>query len=155
MKLAIASIVLAFACGNPRVDSGETDRALVTNVVDGDTVDIDTGERIRYLMVDTPELSSDDCFATEARDFNESLVLGEEVTLEYDVEKQDRFGRTLAYISVGDREINTLLVERGFACVLRIPPNGADREAEFEALELAAKNAPAGMWAICQEVTCD
>jgi len=143
------------ACGNPLVDRCGPRAATVTNVVDGDTVDLDSGERIRYLLVDTPELSSDDCFATEARDFNQSLVLGKEVTLEYDVECEDRFGRLLAYVSVDGREINSLLVERGFACVLRIPPNGADRVDEFQALEQAAQNGPAGMWAVCQEVTCD
>jgi micrococcal nuclease len=42
----------------------------VINEVDGDTIDLDTGERVRYVMVDTPELSSDDCYSLEAKEFN-------------------------------------------------------------------------------------
>lgn len=61
----------------------------------------------------------------------------------------------LAYVSVGDREINALMVERGYACVLQIPPNGADRADEFDDLEYAAKNGMAGLWGACEEVTCD
>ena len=110
---------------------------LVTNVVDGDTIDLDTGDRIRYLLVDTPESvnGATDCFGQEAKTFNHDLVLGQRVTLRYDEECTDRFGRLLAYVSVGAQEINSLLVERGYACVLYIPPNGTDRKAEFDNLE--------------------
>jgi len=127
----------------------------VASVVDGDTVDLATGERVRYLMIDTPELSSDDCYAVESRDSNTDLVAGREVSIAYDVECEDMFGRLLAYVSVDQREINTLMVERGYACVLSIPPNGADRRAEFENLEAAAKAEGRGMWGACAEVTCD
>jgi len=47
------------------------------------------------------------------------------------------------------------MVERGYACVLVIPPNGEEREAEFVGLERTAKNEERGMWGACQEVTCD
>jgi len=129
---------------------------IVQSIVDGDTIDLASGERVRYLMVDTPEISggTPECYGTEARDFNSSLVLGLEVQLEYDVECEDRFGRLLAYVSLGDREVNSLLVERGFACVLYIPPNGTDRRAEFESLEATAEGTATGMWGDCQEVPC-
>jgi micrococcal nuclease len=130
---------------------------VVTRVIDGDTVEIESGERIRYLMIDTPEITggAPDCFGPEASQFNAELVLGREVSLAYDVECLDRYGRHLAYVSVGDREVNALLVERGYACVLYIPPNGEDRRAEFEALEMTAKAQARGMWGECEEVTCD
>lgn len=129
--------------------------AVVTNVVDGDTVDLDSGERVRYLMVDTPELSSGDCYAQEARQYNEQLVLGREVTLRYDVECEDHFGRLLAYVSVGGTEVNSLLVDRGYACMLHIAPNGDDRVDEFAGREVQARTQGRGMWGLCQVVACD
>jgi len=155
-------VVLGFAAtGCSGDDGGGTSRCgptsgTVVNVVDGDTVDLDTGERIRYLMIDTPELSGGgDCYSAEARDFNSDLVLNKEVTLSYDEECEDRFNRLLAYVSVQDREVNSLLVERGFACVLYIPPNGSDRRTEFETLEMTAQNESRGMGGACIEVACD
>src|SRR5690242_6898196 len=62
--------------------------AVVDHVIDGDTVVLDSGERIRYLLVDTPEITNghNDCYGAEARDYNNMLVTGQSVTLEYDVE---------------------------------------------------------------------
>jgi len=128
--------------------------AVVERVIDGDTVELDSGERVRYLMVDTPEVSGGvECYGEEARTFNTQLVEGQEIKLRYDVECEDRFGRLLAYVSVGDRDVNKLLIERGFACVLYIPPNGADVRPEYQALENQAKQEGAGLWA-CEETPC-
>jgi micrococcal nuclease len=158
--LALGSSLALAACSS---DDGDGTSAcgptsgLVTNVVDGDTIDLDSGERIRYLLVDTPESvnGATDCFGQEAKAFNHDLVLGQHVTLRYDEECTDRFGRLLAYVSVGDQEINSLLVERGYACVLYIPPNGSERRTEFDTLEAEAKAAGRGMWSACQVVTCE
>ena len=133
-------------------------RALVLEVIDGDTVVLDSGDRVRYLMVDAPEITNghDDCFGARAARFNADLVLGQTVELAYDVERTDRFGRLLAYVTVGGTEVNSLLVERGYACVLFIPPDGAARRDQFEGLERAARKAGRGMWDIdvCGEVPC-
>jgi micrococcal nuclease len=131
---------------------------VVTRVLDGDTVDLESGVRIRYLLMDTPEIAHNTseatcCFGDEARLLNESLVLNQTVTLEYDQECQDRYGRTLAYVSVGGRMVNRLMVERGFARVEIIPPNGR-YAADFEALEQSAKDANAGLWGACSAQAC-
>lgn len=149
-------VALAAGCSPSGSECGPTS-GVVANIVDGDTIDLESGERIRYLMVDTPESTNgaDDCFGVNAKTFNSDLVLGEAVTLDYDVECTDRFGRLLAYVSVGDTEVNSLMVDRGYACVLHIGPNGDDRVDEFEALEDAAKAADRGMWGLCKDVTCD
>ncbi len=130
--------------------------ALVTRVIDGDTIELEGGERVRYLLVDTPEITSgkDECFGQEAKDFNTDLVLDMVVDLDYDVECEDAYGRLLAYVSVDGREVNSLLVERGYACVLYIPPSGEDRVDEFEALEDGAEAANRGMWAACEGNPC-
>jgi micrococcal nuclease len=126
---------------------------VVTGVVDGDTVDLASGVRLRYLLVDAPEIAHPpdpaDCFGDEAWAENERLVLGEEVALDYDVECQDRYGRTLAYVTFGGRMINRVLVERGYARVLVIPPNGSAYAGEFQALEAEAQAAGAGLWGAC------
>jgi micrococcal nuclease len=130
--------------------------ATVARVIDGDTVELSGGERVRYLLIDTPEITGgkDECFGAEASQFNAQLVDGKTVSLAYDVQCEDRYGRLLAYVSVGDREVNRLLVERGYACVLHIPPNGEDRRVEFLDLQALAKALGRGMWGACPEVSC-
>jgi micrococcal nuclease len=83
------------------------------------------------------------------------LVTGRTITLTYDEECQDRYGRLLAYVSVGDVEVNRTLLEDGYACILHISPNGDDRVAEYQALETMAKNEGIGMWSACGTVACD
>lgn len=143
------------ACGDNGSDCGPTE-AVVARVIDGDTVELDTGERVRYLLVDTPEVSSPaDCFGPEATDFNRSAVEGQTVQLSYDAECSDDFGRLLAYVKLPNgRVINEVLLERGFACVLHIRPNGADRVDEYRDLEERAQAGLVGMWGVCAEVPC-
>src|SRR5262249_55558865 len=86
--------------------------AVVDHVVDGDTVVLDSGDRIRYILVDTPEITNgkNDCYGAEARDYNSMLVTGRTVTLEYDAECRDTYGRLLAYVTVGETEVNRTLL---------------------------------------------
>lgn len=143
--------------GPPTSPCGPT-TGTVARIIDGDTVELGSGERIRYLLIDTPESTNGatDCYGQQAKTFNSDLVLGKEVTIVYDEAAcTDRFGRALAYVSVGGQEVNTLLVERGYACVLHIPPAGDDRFEEFADLELRARTEGRGMWSACTVVTCD
>ena len=161
---ACTPMLLALACA-PATQSTTTDpvnlcgpsTATVASVIDGDTIVLESGDKVRYLMIDTPEITNgkNDCYGEQARDYNAELVLGQEVTLTYDVECTDRYGRLLAYVEAPDGEMNTLMVERGFACVLVIPPNGSDRESEFATLELGARQSGEGLWGACEDITCD
>ncbi|MEO8698867.1 MAG: thermonuclease family protein [Kofleriaceae bacterium] len=157
MKLALVAAALAGCGGSSDGSECGLSEGVVARVVDGDTIELETGEKIRYLMVNTPETTGgkNECFGQNAVTFNTDLVLGKTVELEYDVQCKDMFGRTLAYVRVDGMEVNTLLVERGFACVLHIPPNGDDRADEFEALEDAAKAANRGLWAACDPIPCN
>jgi micrococcal nuclease len=144
--VGLAGFVLAGCGGSP---CGESE-AKVTRVIDGDTIELESGVKIRYLLVDTPETSGGvECFGDAAKQFNTDLVLDKTVTISYDEQCTDNFGRTLAYVSVDGQEVNTLLVQRGYACVLFIAPNGASRLDEFNMLELDAKNARRGLWSMC------
>ncbi|MEJ7596711.1 MAG: thermonuclease family protein [Kofleriaceae bacterium] len=145
------------SCGGETGSVCGPTEGVVARIIDGDTVELESGETIRYLLVNTPETTGgkDECYGQNAVTFNTDLVLGKQVTIEYDVECEDRFGRTLAYISVAGQEVNALLVERGFGCVLHIPPNGDDRADEFDALEDAAKAADRGLWGSCSPIPCN
>jgi len=147
---------LAAGCGDSGSDCGPSS-ALVTRVVDGDTIELEDGTKIRYLMVNAPETTQghNDCYGQNAVTFNTDLVLNKMVDLKYDVECQDRFSRTLAYVSVGGVEVNSLMLERGYACLLHIPPDGDDRLDEFKALETAAKTAKRGLWGACDPIPCN
>ena len=118
---------------------------------------LDSGERVRYLLVDTPEITGgkNDCYGLEAKTYNADLVLGKEIELDYDVDCVDYYDRQLAYVSVGGHEVNRLIIERGYGCVLFIPPSGADREAEFLALEATARAEGRGVWGACEVVACE
>jgi micrococcal nuclease len=146
----------SFGCAAATDDRCGPSEAVVARVIDGDTVELDGGERVRYLLVDAPESTNgaDECYGREATQFNTRLVDGRTIQLEYDEVCTDEYDRLLAYVELDGRSINALLLERGDACVLHIPPNGDDRAAEYEALEAAAKAGTVGMWATCEDVGC-
>lgn len=161
VRRAALVAALLTACGSEATPGSECgpSTARIVAVTDGDTVTTSDGEKIRYLLVDTNEITAgkNDCYGQEARQYNANLVMDQTVTLTYDEECRDRFGRLLAYVTVGGREVNQLLVERGYACVLYIPPNGAERRDELTAVESLARSERRGMWGACPEgeIACD
>jgi micrococcal nuclease len=127
------------------------DDTTVERIIDGDTVVVAGGERVRFIGVDTPEVNQDACFAAEATAFTRSLIpVGTGVRLVYDVERTDRYGRTLAYIyrTADGLFVNAQLVSEGFAQILTIPPNVAHAE-EFLAAERRARDGGLGLWGGC------
>ncbi len=129
--------------------------AFVTRVVDGDTIEVRIGGRtedVRYIGVDTPETVKPDtpvqCFGPRASAFDHRLVEGRKVRLVFGVERRDVYGRLLAYVHLSRRFVNAILVQRGLARSLTIPPN--DRFAPlFRRLELRAARAGRGLWGAC------
>ena len=129
--------------------------ALVTRVVDGDTIEARIGgevEDVRLIGVDTPETvkpgSPVECFGPRASGFTHRLLEGQQAKLVFGVERRDTYGRLLAYVYLRGRFFNSLLVRRGLARSLTIPPN--DRFApRLRGLELAAARAGRGLWGAC------
>jgi len=155
--LVVALVAASVAgCGNGGSECGPSE-GVVERIIDGDTIELVGGVKIRYLMVNTPETTGgkNECYGSNAVQFNTDLVLGKTVSIDYDVECTDRFDRTLAYVSVGGQEVNSLLIERGYACLLHIAPNGDDRLDEFKDLETAAKQANRGLWGACSPIPCN
>lgn len=156
MIARIAPLLVLAACGQPESKCGPRE-AVVSRIIDGDTIELASGEKIRYLMVNTPETTGgkNECYGSNAVTFNTDLVLGKTVELDYDVECTDRFDRTLAYVTVDGQEVNSLMIERGFACLLHIAPNGDDRLDEFQRLETDARNLNRGLWGACDPIPCN
>lgn len=133
----------------------------VKRVIDGDTIEIDNGQKIRYIGIDTPETVSPgkeiDCFAREASDKNKELVLGREVRLEKDVSDTDRYGRLLRYVYTKGPDlpegiewilVNDLLVREGYAQASTYPPDVKYQNLFLESQRYAKENG-LGLWSEC------
>ena len=149
---AVALLLVARAmesgCAHSALQASE---AVVRRVVDGDTVQLVGGERVRYIGIDTPELHHPrkpvQHYAREAMEFNRRLVEGKKVRLEWDVERRDRYKRLLAYVFLEDGTfVNGELLRQGYAHLLTIPPNVkyVDR---FVRLQREARENGRGLWA--------
>ncbi len=143
--LAVGAVALARGQGQQ-----ELRELVVRRVVDGDTVVLSTGERVRYIGVDTPELHHPrkpvERYAREAKEFNRRLVEGKRVRLEFDVERRDKYSRLLAYVTLEDGTfVNAELLRQGYAQLLTIPPN-VKYVALFRKLQQEARENKRGLW---------
>ncbi|MCS4485349.1 thermonuclease NucI [Staphylococcus americanisciuri] len=107
------------------------DTYTVKRVVDGDTIIVSKAgkedERVRLIGVDTPETVKPNTpvqpYGKEASDFTKKHLTNQTVRLEYDREKTDRYGRTLAYVWLGDDMFNVMLAKEGLARAKFYAPN--------------------------------
>jgi micrococcal nuclease len=132
-------------CTQPRTEGPPVDGepVVVRYVVDGDTVELEDGRTVRYIGINAPERHQP--YYKEATDANRRLVEGETARMVLDAQQTDRFGRTLAYLWVGERFVNPELVRLGHATAYTEPPN-VRYSAEIVAAEQRARNAQAGLW---------
>lgn len=133
----------------------DLEQVCINFIYDGDTVRANTGELIRLLGVDAPEMNWEEgepeFYAREAFEYTKENLLGQLVYLEYDEVKEDKYGRTLAYLFLADGSFfNEKLLEEGYARLLLIPPNlkYSDKLKEAEA---EARNAGRGIWSTADE----
>ena len=161
--LAGLALVVVMAAGWWRVAGGPAQpltHGTVVRAVDGDTIIVVGGggriEDVRLLGIDTPETVDPrrpvGCYGPEASAFTKHLVTGRRVTLRYDRELHDRYGRFLAYVWLAGARplfVNAELVRRGYARSYPFPPNTA-HAALFAALERSAAAAGKGLWHACE-----
>ncbi|GAA4118378.1 hypothetical protein GCM10022249_23110 [Enteractinococcus coprophilus] len=129
------------------------DRATVLRVIDGDTLDVELdGEptRIRLLNIDTPETKHPheavQCLGPEATEFlQELLPAGTRIDLEYDVERKDRYDRTLAGVFYNDTLVNAQIAARGLGVAVTYEPNHKFYD-EVKAAERQARNKASGLF---------
>jgi micrococcal nuclease len=143
------------ATGTPGAAPASGPIVPVERVVDGDTIIVrlrGDDVRVRLTGVDSPESVKPDtpvqCFALAASHFTTSRLTGKRIRLEFDVERYDRFGRTLAYVWLGPVLFNEDLVELGYAVVATFPPDVkyVDR---FLRAQRDARGHDRGLWRAC------
>ena len=123
-KTLIATLIIAFFS----LSFAASPCFVIRYVYDGDTAVLATGEEVRYLGIDAPEIGhggeKSDYMALESRNYNLNLVRNASVRLEFDEERKDRYGRLLAYVFLENGDmVNALMVRKGFAFVLLKKPN--------------------------------
>jgi micrococcal nuclease len=122
---------------------------LCVRVVDGDTIEVDGGERVRLIGVDTPEVVDPrrpvQYFGKEASAFTRRMVEGKDVRLESDQETHDRYGRTLAYVYLQDGTLlNAEIIRQGYGHAYTRFPFRYERQ--FVELEREARVNGRGLW---------
>lgn len=166
LKVIVGLIVLAVSLLTPpKTQSPKLEKATVQNsskaavavVLDGDTVDLVSSERIRYIGIDAPEIvhsgKRGECFANQSRNENSVLVLNKDVRLEKDVSETDKYKRLLRYVFVKDTSgkeifVNEYLIRNGFAFIATYPPDVKYVTLFKEAQEEARLN-KRGLWGKC------
>lgn len=149
-QLAALLACLVAGCSEPAAEPTAGDRiaAEVTKHTDGDTLWLSGIGKVRLIGVDTPEVfGAAECFGREASDFVERVApLGSRVRYRIGVGERDRYGRALAYLWLADgRFLNRLLVARGYALPLTVPPN-IEYEDVFVRASESAREAGRGLW---------
>ncbi len=133
--------------------SSTAETYLVKRVVDGDTIELANGEKVRYIGIDTPETVDPrkpvQCFGKEASAKNKNLVEGKMVRLEKDVRDRDQYGRLLRYVYIDDLFVNLELVKTGYARIDTVPPDVKFSKI-FLAAQQEAKEQGIGLWTGCK-----
>ena len=119
------------------------EQARVSSVVDGDTVVLEDGSRVRYLGIDTPEIG--EYYYEEATERNRDLVEGRVVELQRGSRDIDEYGRLLRYIYADGVFVNAELVADGYAEAYRKGPDERYSQVLFM-LEEYAQIKGAGLW---------
>jgi micrococcal nuclease len=149
-------VLCAAASPTPNHDSHEKgiEYVLAARVIDGDTLELASGLKLRLIGVDTPETVHPqkpvEAFGKEASEFTRHMVEGKRVRLEYDWQRSDKYGRTLAYVYLEDGTfLNAELIRQGYGhAYTRFPFKHLD---DFRALEREARQQKRGLWAAPRE----
>lgn len=135
----------------------EGEKALVIKVIDGDTIEINSGDKVRLIGIDTPETVDPrrnvGCFGKEASSEAKNLLNGKEIILQKDVSETDKYGRLLRYVYLPLEDgrilfVNDYLVREGFARIYTYPPDVKFNE-QFLQAEKMARDQNKGLWKKC------
>jgi micrococcal nuclease len=151
----VALLAAFFNPPDPGVTSGEFE--FVQRVVDGDTLVLGKGERVRLIGVNTPETvhpqKAIEAFGKEASAFTKRMVEGKLIRLEFDPlssrrsDGKDRYSRTLAYVFLqDDTHVNAEIIRQGYGFAVSSSPP-LKYQNEFRRLELEAREQRRGLWA--------
>lgn len=128
-------------------DEGKTRQIVVKWVIDGDTVELVGGERIRYVGIDTPE--REEPFYKKARTMNVEILSNGEGTIYFEPcasEYKDKYGRLLGWVRAGEVDVGERLLTLGLAKTLTIPPCGLVKVKAYKEAEAKARALSVGLW---------
>ena len=150
-KLAVIAVLLTIgvSISNTYFASAAT---TITKVYDGDTITLSTGEKVRLLQIDTPELSSAECYSKEARNALVTLLNAPgQFALKSDsrLDNVDRYGRLLRYVFIGKTNINLKLVEIGAAAPYFYKGEKGKHSDQILKAAQKAKSKSIGLWKRC------
>lgn len=161
-KQAFAAVQPEKLLGNTKitVTTQKETSTIVKRVVDGDTIELTNGQKVRYIGVNTPETHHPtkpvECYGKEAEAYNKQLVEGKQVRLEKDTSETDKYGRLLRYVYLiptasteAEIFVNKRLVEEGYALVDTFPPDVKYQDVFLEA-QRSAREQNKGLWSTCQ-----
>lgn len=118
----------------------------VERVIDGDTFEIETGQKVRMIGINAPELS--DMFGIEAKKYLFDLIMNKEIELKDDIysNKSDRYNRLLKYVYLNGVDINNKMILDGYATAyLKFK---FEKSSEYLTSQINAKKLENGMWGI-------
>ena len=148
-RIILILILILISCS---ISSGYVKDAIeVTKVIDGDTLVLSYGTKVRLLGVDTPELHHPSkpvqCYAEEAKKFTELQVLNKPVKLTFEGPSTDKYGRTLAWVWYGPSYsilLNSEIIRKGYGFSYRKYPTS--KLALLNKLEQEARTKQLGLW---------
>jgi micrococcal nuclease len=152
--LVVPAVTISLLAGCSGSQSSAT--AMVTRVVEGDTVEISPAvqgmTRVRFIGVDAPETEDPICgkqpYGDEAFTYTKSRLENQRVGLEFDVQKTDHNDRLLAYVYPTDEEMfNETLLREGYAQLATFRPN-VQYDERLQAAQEEARAAGRGLWGL-------
>jgi micrococcal nuclease len=147
----LAVVALALGAFVLLTRDSSASEAFVEHVVDGDTIRLADGTRVRLVQIDAPE-KVDECYGEEASGLTRRLLPpGTKVRIEQDpdLDQEDRFGRTLAYVWKDDEDVNLTLVEEGAAGVWFFQGDRGRHADDLLRAAERARNQGKGLWGAC------
>lgn len=154
--LAALALLLAVAGASGRTATPRT--AVVASITDGDTLRLASGDRVRFLQIDTPELGTGECYSRAARTaLLQRVPVGSRVELEVDprLDRVDRYGRLLRYVHRGTMNVNVALVRAGAAAPYFYGGERGRYAARLLAEARRARAARRGLWGACPSAVLD
>ena len=117
------------------------DILICTSVIDGDTFKLETGEKVRLIGIDAPELTQPG--GKESREYLAQLILNKGITLEKGYEDRDKYNRLLRFVYIGNTCINEEMIKQGYAEARYLTDSIREH---YIQLEIEAETAKAGLW---------
>ena len=139
----IVFLLLFISCTNSQI-------LICARVIDGDTIVLSNGEKVRLIGVDTPETKHPqkpvEYYGKEASAFTKKMVGGKVVKLKYDVQRRDKYGSLLAYVYLMNGTfLNAEIIKKGYGhAYTRFPFKHME---QFKQYEKEAREAKRGLWA--------